>query len=211
MYLPREKILLIGTKTMNQGINATMKQGSKATLKQGFTPIELMVGIAVFTFIVAIVAGIFVTAVRVQRRVLAQQELVDQVSYVMEYMSRALRTAQKDLGPICLSTNGLNYEITRSGGGVKFLNAEGECQEFFLDSATRQLKESRAGVENVITSQSLEILTFKPVLAGESQQDTLQPRVTFLLEVRRIGTRPEEQASMRIQTTVSQRNLDIVQ
>jgi len=175
----------------------------------GLTLIELMVAVTVFTFIVAIVAGLFVTAVRVQRRILAQQELIDQTSYIMEYMSRALRTAQKELDnpPTCLSQQGLNYELTSSG--IKFINDNKECQEFFLDTATKQLKERRGGVENEITSPSLEVVKFSPVIMGASQNDNLQPRVTILLEVRRKGKTPQELTSIRIQTTVSQRNLDI--
>lgn len=176
----------------------------------GFTLIELMVGIVIFGFVVAIVAGLFASAIRIQRRVLAQQELVDQVGYVMEYMSRALRTAKKERGspPVCLSRAGLNYEIT-SRGGIRFINSENECQEFFLDSSTGQIKEMRSGVENAITSSSLQILAFRAVLAGESEGDYLQPRATFLLQVKRKGQKPEEQPSIRIQTTVSQRNLDL--
>lgn len=204
---------------MNKQKNKTSKAYSpmppkpaEDRLLAGLTLVELMVGIAVFAFIVAIVSGLFVTAVRLQRRALAQQELVDQVGYLMEYMSRALRTARKELSspPFCLSQRGLNYEITPRGG-IRFINAEGGCQEFFLDAATKQLKELQEGVENVITSPSLAILTFRPVLAGNSQDDDLQPRVTFLFEVQRIGKKPEEQARMRIQTTISQRNLDITQ
>jgi prepilin-type N-terminal cleavage/methylation domain-containing protein len=191
--------------------------------RKGFTLIELLVGVAVFTFVVAITTELFVTAIRVQRRVLAQQELVDQVSYIMEYMSRALRTAQKELDdpPSCLITEsgttpggkGYNYQLTRFNGsvytGIRFINDSGECQEFFLDTGAQQLKEQRAGSENVINSSAIQIVKFTPVIAGESQTDSLQPRVTFLLEAQRNGTRPEERQFIRIQTTVSQRNLDI--
>lgn len=183
----------------------------------GFTLIEILVAITLFTFVVAIVAGLFIYAVRIQRQVLAQQELLGQVSYVAEYMSRALRMAKKELNdpPTCLinesgttpAGSGFNYQLTHFDGsayrGIRFIDTEQKCQEFFLEGTT--LKEYRAGVENIITGQSLEVLNFRPVIAGESQEDTLQPRVTFLLEVRRKGGGP----TIRIQTTISQRDLDI--
>ena len=60
-----------------------------------------------------------------------------------------------------------------------------------------------------MTSERLQILSFKIALAGESSADNFQPRVTFVFEAQRIGVKPEEQSSIKIQTTISQRNLDM--
>ena len=118
--------------------------------------------------------------------------------------------ARKELAaPACLSQNGLNYEINPSTGGVRFINSDGECQEFFLETSTNRLKEWKGGPENYLTSDIMEILFFVPVLAGESQTDNLQPRVTVLLELKRKSAKPEGQPAIKLQTTISQRNLDV--
>ncbi len=161
--------------------------------------------------VIVIVSGLFIFSIRIQRRVLAQQELLDQVSFVEEYMSRALRTAKKDLAPTCLTQAGLNYEITRSGKGIKFINDRDECTEFYWDDAASQLRESRAGVDNLITASSLRVLRFSAALRGASQTDAIQPRAAFFMELERISQRAEEQVSIKLQSTVSQRDLDVVE
>jgi len=184
--------------------------GAKHMKQHGFTLVELMVAVAIFTFITAMVAGLFVAAIKAQRRILAQQELLDQTSYVVDYMSRALRTVRREINPPrCLSQGGISYELTHGVAGVKFVNAHGECQEFYFNNDTKQLKEAKEGAENIMTSERLQILSFKIALAGESSADNFQPRVTFFFEAQRIGAKPEEQASIKIQTTISQRNLDM--
>lgn len=182
----------------------------KKKIKNGFTLIELLVALAIFSIIVGITSGVFLSALSAQRKTLASRELLDQTSYALEYMSRALRMAKKELAaPSCLSRNGLNYEITRGGVGLKFLNYQGICQEFFLDINTKCLKESKGGLEEFLTSADLEIESFNIKLSGESEGDTDQPRVTLFLKIKGKGQKPEEKPEIKIQTTISQRNLDL--
>lgn len=179
---------------------------------RGFTLIEMMVTITIFSIVIGVILGIFISGVQQQRIALTGQVLLDQTSYALEYMSRALRMARKELSaPACLSQNGLNYEITRSGAGLKFINhlQNDDCQEFFLESG--QLKYWKKSTEETLplTSNKLEIAQLKFNLTGESQGDDLQPRVTIFLEVKGKGTLEASQR-IKIQTTLSQRNLDVV-
>ncbi|TSC75976.1 MAG: hypothetical protein G01um101430_146 [Parcubacteria group bacterium Gr01-1014_30] len=174
---------------------------------KGFTLIELLVAVAVLSIIIGAIVGIFIAGVRQQSIALKVQTILDQTSFVAEFMSRALRLAQKELGQGCLSELGLNYEITRGGEGIKFINSleNQDCQEFFFDPNFRQVMYSRMGQELEITSIRNPVLSFSVNLTGESQDDNVQPRITFFLAVQ------GETAGVprvRIQTTVSQRNLD---
>lgn len=188
-------------------------------MKTAFTLIEILITVAIFSIIIAAASGFFVSAIRVQRRVLATQELLDQTSYALEYMGRALRMAKKELGDNCLSSWGLNYEIPgywRLGGdedlgkGIRFINAlEGnDCQEFFLADGQLKYWKKSSGETFPLTSDKLKITSLKFKLKGKSQGDDLQPRVTIFLEVLGRG-REGEQPKIQIQTTVSQRNLDV--
>jgi len=170
----------------------------------GFTLVELLVTVAIFSLIVSAASGVFVSALKAQRRSLATQELLDQTSFLMEYMSRAIRMAKKDdlAGVNCLSGNKINYELTRSGLGIKFRNYKDECQEFYLDG--NQLKEAKAGSLYALTSNHLRVSKFNINLSGQTQTDDLQPRVTLFLEIE-----GKEKSKIRLQTTISQRNLDI--
>ena len=135
--------------------------------------------------------------------------------------------AKKELNDpgTCLSQKGLNYEIPveyqiggneNLGTGLRFINVleNSDCQEFFLENG--QLKYKRKiitappGETLDLTSNKLEITSLKFKLEGKSQNDNLQPRVTIFLEVKGKGE-IEASQKIKIQTTISQRNLDVLQ
>jgi len=181
--------------------------------KGGFTLIEMLAAVMIFSLIIGAISGVFISSFRSQKSALSSQRLLNQISYALEYMSRALRMASKQTAdiPDCLSQDGLNYEITHSGSGLKFINhlEEDDCQEFFLEN--KQLKQKKNNLTEMVelTSSNLEITSLNFLLQGESQDDDIQPRVTIFLAVKGKGQKLEEQPEMKIQTTISQRNLDI--
>lgn len=173
--------------------------GDNPKKNKGFTLIEMMVAVAIFTALVAAGSSVFVASIKSQRQSLATQEVLDQTSYLVEHMSRALRMAKKDMAGTCTGTVRLNYIFEDQC--IKFVNYNDECQQFCLDG-TRIKNED--GV--YLTSDSLQITDFSVDISGEYQPpaDNLQPRVTVSL-----GVEGQEESGIRIQTTVSQRNLDV--
>lgn len=182
--------------------------------KNGYTLIEVLAAVTILFTVIASLVAFFTGAVRVQREILSSQELVDNISYSLEYMSRALRMAVKDDvgGKNCLDGNKVNYELTTRDGvvvGIKFRNYKNYCQEFFLEGG--QLKEWKDvdGVisTNDLTSENIEVSDF---IIGSSdswdQDDDLQPKVTLFIEARGVLS---ERSVIKIQTTISQRNLDV--
>lgn len=189
---------------------------------KGFTLIEIIVVMAVFLLIIGTALGIFISIVFNQRRILAQQELLSQASYVVEYMAKGFRMAGKDLAGDCVG-EGYTYQLKNfSGGawqGIKFVNQSDNniCQEFFLDGSV--LKEKKNGGDAVqVTGASLKINSLKFSINGHDPSDqncefapsescgTGQPRVTILLDIKSQGD--ENQPSTIVQTTVSQRDLN---
>lgn len=166
-------------------------------MQKGFTLIEIMVALAVFVFVVAGVSGLFVYSLKLQRSAIAYQQLLDQTSYLMEYMSKAVRMAKKDIGGSCTDIPKLNYVF--SGNCLKFVNYKDGCQEFCL-SGGRIINENNA----YLTGPELTVNNFNVVLSGETQNDDLQPKVTIFLDI----SGPEG-SDISIQTTISQRNLDV--
>ena len=196
--------------------------------KKGFTIIELVVVTAVFLFIIGAAIGIFISVVQNQKKVLAEQQLINQISYVEEYMSKALRVAKKSDGGTCIPT-GYIYLLTRYDtdkglfGNIKFINQSDNntCAEFFLDT-DGILKEIKNGAASpvALTPASIKINYAKfsvngsdgsasgcadPNSCGASETDDVQPRVTMLLNI----SIPGENYGRTIQTTVSQRNLNV--
>lgn len=182
----------------------------------GFTLIELLVAVTVFSLVAAAVSEIFIFSIRNQRNFLSGQEIVDQSSYLMEYVSRALRMAKKDVAGTCLTTAGanFNYETDEAHGNrLRFLNYQNQCQEFFLEGAELKERKSLDGTAAnfqaplTLTSANLQVSSFN-IGPSDSwgQEESLQPKVTLFLEIQ-----GKEQSEIRIQTTISQRNPDIIQ
>lgn len=187
-------------------------------LSKGFTLIELIVVMAVFLFVIGTALGIFISIVQNQKRVLAEQQVLSQISYVEEYMSKALRMANVAGDDSCIPQGHIylltNYDqSSQFFRGIKFINQSdvnpaiinSGCQEFYLDNGI--LKEVRGNASPVaLTSDKLKINSIKFSVNGVSSADRIQPRVTILLNVNIPGD--NQGANRIIQTTVSQRNIN---
>lgn len=170
---------------------------------KGFTLIEMVVAVAIFTLLVGTTSSVFLSSIRNQKQSLASQEILDQTSYAMEYMSRSLRMAKKDMTGTCTGIAKLNYVFDDQlpVKCLKFLNYRDECQQFCLEGT--RLKDEDG---NYLTSTNLQVLNFAVVLNGVAQPpiDYLQPMVTISLNIA-----GREESAIKVQTTVSQRNLDV--
>jgi len=190
---------------------------NKISENKAFTLIELLVTIGIFSIVIGMVSGVFILGIQQQKVAFASQILLDQTSFALEYMSRTLRMAKKELSsiPICLSQRGLNYEITRSGSGLKFINhlESDDCQEFFLENGQLKYRKKigQTGEESFpLTSSKLDVSLTKFNLTGGFQSDDLQPSVTISLQIKGKGELEGSQR-IKIQTTLSQRNPDVLQ
>ncbi len=190
-------------------------------MSRGLTLIELLVAVTMLGLTMVAVVGIFVSTIQGQNRSLASQQLVSQTSYVLEYTNRTIRMAKKDDGlGSCTGTPHLNYFKTEEGHGIRFLNYHGRCQEFRLNTDTDRLQERKStdhaseyfGSWLDVTSDEVEVLAFN-IGPDDSwdQDDDEQPRVTLHFDIRSkaTGLETKHQPRIRIQTTVSQRNLDV--
>ena len=187
------------------------KRKGKTNKESGFVLAELLAVIFALGIIIVVVVDIFLSIIQHQSRLLSEQDLLNQTSYTVEYVSRALRMAKKDTSGLCLGTEkaGYNYVLTNEGNGIKFINHSNNdiCQEFFWDSNDKKIKEIKDSGQAVsFISDNLQVNYFKIKLSGESESDDLQPRVTISMEiqVKGSGDLPKKQ----IQITISQRNLD---
>ena len=182
---------------------------------KGFTLIELLISVVIFSIIIAIVSGVFISTLKVQQRVLATQQLLDQTGYLMEYMSRSIRMAGKDIFGDCITAK-YNYEKTFSGeGGIGFKDYHGDCQEFFriYDNAAGVYRLKEGKTNSYLTSANLDVISFNIGPDNSWAQPPVdvndeQPRVTLFLKIK---TKGENQPVIKLQTTISQRNLDIQQ
>ena len=181
-------------------------------LRKGFTLIELLVAVTLFSVIGGAVISLLVSGISTQRDSLGKQQLFAQTSSMGEYMSRALRQAKKELGLGCLSPSRVNYQITQGGKGIKFIDKNNICREFFLDDSGSYgiLKEDMNVLDPpvsivVLTSNDLDVEAIGFALRDANQTDNIQPGVTFSWHIKARGVKPE----IFFQTTISQRRFDV--
>lgn len=198
----------------------------KINNQKGITLIELLVALSILLLVLGGITKIFIIHFKSQRIILAEEFLLDQANYTMEYISRALRMAKKELNctdpkniescykeePYCLTEEGFghNYEVTRNGKGIKFLNPMRDyaCQEFYWDKADSMLKEriiKPSPVEGKpLLSKRVEVESLSFTVTGNSQDDEFQPKVTINMKLKI----PEENLEIDLRNTISQRDLD---
>jgi prepilin-type N-terminal cleavage/methylation domain-containing protein len=171
--------------------------------QKGVTLVELMVVTAIFSLVLGSSISLLENGIKVQRQVLNIEHLSDDISYVTEYISRTIRMAKKDkLGDYI--TAGCNFE-TDDGTQLRFLNSAMQKNEFFLEDS--RLKESKDfSSPTALTSSNFEITKLHFYLQGSCQDDDLQPRITVAMEIK---TKEKNPQTLNVQTTISQRDLDV--
>lgn len=203
-----------------------MKLLNKKQNHAGFTLVELVVVISVFLLVVGAATSIFISVVSNQKKILAEQEVLSQISYTIEYMSKGLRMAKQDIEGNCLGFGNYNYLFTRPNSdagkyeGIKFVNQSDNdaCTEYFLDKtdpgniSLKEIKNNGSAVS--FTSSKLKITQVEFRInglniidyMGSFSGDKKQPRVTIFLDVAMPSG--ANQVNKKIQTTISQRNLN---
>ncbi len=177
--------------------------------KKGFTLVEVLVSLFVFSLMVGAITSSFITTIKTQRHILVEQKMFSEISYSLEYMGRQLRLAQKDLTGDCIA-RGNNYFIDDNGRRIRFLNWDGQCQEFALVniSIVERISNNRRAVfppELRMTSSSINIEGLVFDSAGSNHGQGLnQPKVLIVIN----GRSRDLGIPIRIQTLVSQRKLN---
>lgn len=171
---------------------------------EGFSLLEMLITVFIFSIIISATIGLFVSAIRLQKYNLVRQQLLDQTSYAMEYMERAIRMAQKDeIGCI----DGSNY-YEGTGNRIEFATYHNQCWKFFLSDGQLKIDKANGSPYN-LTSEDFIVNSLNVEVSGDitGEDPNLQPRVTIFMEIEGEGL--ISPPKIRIQTTVSQRNLDM--
>lgn len=168
---------------------------------KGVTLLEILIAISIFAVVATGAVNLFSSLIKSQKRLLDKAYVLSTLSYSVEYMSKALRMAQKDIAGNCIGS-GENFILT-PGPNIKFLNSNGDCQEFFLEGDA--IKVRKLSIVQNLTPANIIIESLNFSVLGGGQVDNLQPKITFTLKARALNS---QEAPLLIQTTVSQRMLD---
>lgn len=187
---------------------------------KGFTLVETLTSLFIFGMMSVALINIFVSGTNTQGRILRNQELMNQSSYALEKMSKAIRMATVDSTGDCAGVAGENYGLSSSA--IYFLSWDAKlatpayiCREFYLDGGIiyerRSSDATRANLAagQAITAASVIVndLTFN--ITGDTVGDLIQPKVTVMINMESntgLSTGPY----ITVQTSISQRRLDII-
>lgn len=186
--------------------------------KNGFSLIEMIVALGVFTIIALISLGSFLAVLGAQRKSVSIGNVQENLRITLEMMAKEIRTGRfyycgnfiDDFG------NGSNYQDCANGGPAFTFRSAGGIIVYRINNQRIEKSNNGGPSFSVITFPEVLIddLTFyvsgsKPYIPSEPEPDTKQPKVTITVK----GTMGIEskgsKSEFNIQTTVSQRKLDL--
>lgn len=166
-------------------------------MKRGFTLIEIMVATTIFSIVMVASMGALLSIVGVNRTSQSLQSVMNNLNFALESMSREIRVGSKYDCSSCLS------------GTFSFQSKDGVSSIFYRQSEGKIQRSTDEGVTFTdITAPEIEILNMTFNVAGETSGDGQQPRVLLIVQGR-AGKVGKGDASFNLQTTISQRQLDL--
>lgn len=175
---------------------AKKKEIASSFKHNGFTLVETFVAILLFSLILSIVGGAFVTALRIQRRAFNLQAIEENINFVIEAMTKEIRVSNRIITadtPNCATpATSLEFDHPVNGRIIYSLNGTA-------------IQRSDDGVPSNITSNTIEVTRLNFCVSGAAIDDNQQPRITILASIR--SAEISQQTTINIQVTLSQRFL----
>ncbi len=170
--------------------------------QKGFTLIETLVTMTLFMTALIIMGSAFVGVVTIQRKAFNVQQVEENGSFIVETMAKEMRVSQIN------APNGFNCPTV--SGTINQLcithPINGQVKYYFNSAGDGNLHRVANGVDTILNSNKIRCIGFTFTVSGSALADGLQPRVTMTATIQSINTL--QQATINIQTTVSQRSLD---
>ncbi|MFA7142010.1 MAG: type II secretion system protein [Candidatus Paceibacterota bacterium] len=183
---------------------------------KGFTLIEAIVALAIFIAVSSALAQIIIVSIQSQTKIVTTQNMFNQAIFTLDKMGKEIRMAKKDATGNCVGKEGNNFNAT-TNNSITFLHYDQEeneirckkyaledekIKEYISDDETNGFKDN--GVDITGDTLAFDLLSFKVLGDG---LDDLQPRITIAMKVKNAVIK--DQPSFHLQTTVSQRRLDL--
>lgn len=157
---------------------------------RGFTLLELIVSVGLFTIVVTIVMGAYLQLISLDRKARATNDLVANFSFVVDSMSRSIRTGTdyRCQGGTNCATGGQYFEFTdESCRRVRYIlrsdNTIGQCVGAVPPSgcSPATLSTCSATTATPLTDPRVAVQNMTFYTQGVGTSDVLQPRVIFTL------------------------------
>lgn len=172
-----------------------MKKNQK---QKGFTLIEMLVSMMCFSIVIVVITSVFVSSVKSQQTAKDLQNIQDEVRYLMDFISRDIRMADRADGTC--GVDNINHIYFVNAGNIQFLKTKPdhstECITYIHDNINGRI------LKNFIPINSDKIkITYLKFIQSYANINTDQPRITIILKARALNSTNE----ITIQTTISTR------
>ncbi len=191
--------------------------------RRGFTLIEVLVSLSIFTIVVTISVSALYSLIDANARSRNSQSVATNLSFMLDSMTREIRTGTHYYCATSVSQSlptGLNDTSTQdctAGNGVAMAFNEGG-QSLTQNASSRRiayrLNEGRLqrrlgnGTWLNLTAEDVEVESLQFSVEGSSITDDLTPIATIYIKGR-VGDEETNRDDFDIQTTITQRLLDI--
>ena len=176
--------------------------------KSGFTLIEMLVSLAIFSFVMVATTSVLLSVVDANHKAQGLQTAIDNVSLALESMTRNLRTGNQ-YGDI----TGLSTGNCQSPGqtGVAFIDHNGVPTQYYLSNGAIDISQNNSS--SAMTAPGIEIDRLCFYISGTTPGDQIQPRILITLggivsPTSVAGAQTKTTSRFDIQAFVSQRLAD---
>ena len=191
------------------------KYFQKINKQNGFTIIETMISVALFLIIVMAGMGALLNASSIHNKSQDQRSIMDNLSFIMEDMSRNIRTGYDYH---CV-VNGIAVNDCSIGGGFSFKHVDNNIENQWMyknesvdGGTTFNISKSVDGGVTWVPLNSSEV-NFDSnsgfIVVGTEPNDNRQPFVTIRLVGNIHSVKDNTDTPFNLQTSVSQRFEDI--
>jgi len=189
--------------------------------QSGYSLIEMLVAVSLFSAIMLAASAVFQSAMESQRSTIASQNIQENMKFILEVMSKEIRSASGDhAGSVCASGGQASayYKVFNNenndaniGTELYFKNRNGNCVIYKLNGSqieiTREALSPPPTDTQLISPDDIEISDLQFFIKDDEADalHTQQPRVTISMKAKMKSIKTMYQLSTPIQTTISSR------
>jgi len=175
---------------------------------RGYSLLELIVSIGLFSAVMLIVMGAYVTLISLDRQARASNQLAASLSYAVESIARSMRTGTD----YACNANPSSPNCSSGGTSISFINSEGQAITYRLktDGSIGECIGSLCTDASAValTDPRIDITSLRFYVRGVGASDWLQPQVTLTI-AGSMTTDAGETTSFSVQTGATQRLIEL--
>lgn len=176
---------------------------------RGYSLLELIVSLGIFSMVMLVVMGAYVTLISLDRQARANNQLAATLSFAVESMARSMRTGT---GYDCNAPGG-SLNCSEGGSSISFLDSQGQIISYIQksDGSIGQCTGTSGCLDNnavSLTDRRINITSLRFYVRGVGVGDDTQPNVTFVI-AGTMTTDAGEVSTFSIQTGATQRLIEL--